>query len=69
MFVCLRERVYKSKANNKYVNFPYQFYLGSISNRFDYVEAEEVSLEGNDYNAIIMLLMNLSIKHSQEFNV
>ena len=40
------------------MNFPSQFCLGSISNKFDHVDAEEVSLKGNvydlsvDYNAI-----------------
>ena len=48
----------KFKANNKNVNFPSQFCLGSISNKFDHVDAEEVSLKGNvydlsvDYNTI-----------------
>ena len=27
--------IYKFKASNKNVNFPSQFYLGSISNKFD----------------------------------
>ena len=46
------------KANNKNVNFPIQFWLGSISERFGTVESEEVSFKGNiydfsiDYNAI-----------------
>ena len=39
-------------------NFPSQFCLGNISNKFDYVDSEEVSLKGNvyefsvDYDAI-----------------
>ena len=52
------KKKYKFKASNKNVNFPYQFCLGSISNKFDYVDLGEVSLKGNvfdfsfDYNAI-----------------
>ena len=40
------------------MNFPSQFCLGSLSNKFDYVDVEKVSLKGNvydfsvDYNAI-----------------
>ena len=40
------------------MNFPSPFCLGSVSNKFDHVDAEEVSLKGNvydlsvDYNAI-----------------
>ena len=40
-FVCL----YKVKAINKNVNILNQFYLASISNKFGYVEAKEVSLK------------------------
>ena len=46
------------KADNKYVNFPTQFCLGSISNGFDAINSRGVPLEGNandvsvDYNAI-----------------
>ena len=32
--------IYKFKADNKNVNFPTQFCLGSISNKFDYVKSE-----------------------------
>ena len=37
-------------ANNKNVNFPTQFCLGSISQRFDYFESKEVSFKGNVYD-------------------
>ena len=51
-------------TNNKNVNFPTQFCLGSISNCFSATESREVSLKGNvygkclwemsvDYNAIV----------------
>ena len=46
--ICLlTENIYKFKANNKNVNFPNQFCIGSISHKF---EAEEVSLKGNVYD-------------------
>ena len=44
------KEIYKFKASNKNVNFPSQFCLGSITNIFDYVDSEEVSLKGNMYN-------------------
>ena len=44
-----RKEIYKFKADNKNVNFPTQFCLGSISNKFDPNEYREVSLEGNLY--------------------
>ena len=46
------------KADNKNVNFPTRFCLGSISNGFSATESREVSLNGNvydfsvDYNSI-----------------
>ena len=42
--------IYDFKANNGRVSFPTQFCLGSISNRFEFLEAEEVSLKGNMYD-------------------
>ena len=39
----------KIKANNKNVNFPTQFCLRSISNRFSATDFREVSLNGNEY--------------------
>ena len=44
------KEIYRFKADNKDVNFPTQFCLGSISNKFDYVESEEVFLKWNIYD-------------------
>ena len=41
--------IFKFKADNKIVNFPTQFCLGSISNGFSAAESREVSLNGNVY--------------------
>ena len=41
----------KFQANNKSVNFPSRFCLESISNKFDYVESEEISLKANVYDS------------------
>ena len=41
--ICLLKKVYKFKANDKNVNFP--SWLGNLSNKFGYAEAEEVSLK------------------------
>ena len=35
------------------MNFPSQFCLGSISNKLDYVDSEEVYLEGNVYDFLV----------------
>ena len=51
-FVNGKER-YKFKASNRNVNFPTQFYLGIISNKFSYVDEEEVSLKANVYDFLI----------------
>ena len=57
LFVNWKE-FYKFKASNKNINFPFQFCVGSMSNKSDYVDSEEVSLTGNmhdisvDYDAI-----------------
>ena len=40
----------KFKADNKNVNFPTQFCLGSICNGFSAAECREVSLNGNVYD-------------------
>ena len=51
------ERIYKFKADNKNVNFPTQFFLGSISKKFGVIDSREGSLKENmcdflvDYNA------------------
>ena len=55
-FLLMEKIIYKFKADNKYVNFPTQFCLGSIPNGFS--ATKEVSLKGNvhdfsvDYNSI-----------------
>ena len=36
-----RKEIYKFQDSNKYANFPSQFCLGSISNKFDYEGEEE----------------------------
>ena len=41
------------KANNISVNFPTHVSLGSISNKFSYTKAEEVSLKGSVYELSI----------------
>ena len=40
----------KFKADNKNVNFPTRFYLGSISDGFSNTDSRKVSLSGNVYN-------------------
>ena len=45
-----RKEIFKFKADNKNVNFPTQFCLGSISNGFSATESREVSLNGNAYD-------------------
>ena len=46
-FFVNRKEIYKFKASKKNLNFPSHFYLGSISNKFDYkIDSEEVSLKG-----------------------
>ena len=52
------KEILKFKADNKNVNFPTQFCLGSMSNGLSASESREVSLNGNvyefsfDYNSI-----------------
>ena len=52
------KEIFKFKTDNKNVNFPTQFCLRSISNRFSATECKEVSLKRNvydfsvDYNSI-----------------
>ena len=52
------KEILKFKADNRNVNFPNQFCLGSISNGFSATESTEVSLNRNvydfsvDYNSI-----------------
>ena len=40
------QEISKFKADNENVNFPTQFYLGSISNEFSATGSREVSLNG-----------------------
>ena len=53
-----RKKIYKFKANSKNFNFPSQFRLGSISNKFGSNDIKQVSFKGIvydfsvDYNAI-----------------
>ena len=44
------KEIVKFKDDNKNVNFPTQFYLGSISNGFRNTESREVSLNENVYD-------------------
>ena len=51
------KEIFKFKADNKNINFPTQFCLGSIYNGFSNTESRELSLNGNvhdfsdDYNS------------------
>ena len=44
------KEIFKFKSDNKNVNFPMQFCLGSISNGFSALQSREVSLNVNVYN-------------------
>ena len=46
----LIEKKYKLKVDNKNVDFPIQFFLGSIYNKFGAINSREVSSEENVYN-------------------
>ena len=50
--ICFKteEKIYKFKADNKNVNFSTQFFLESISNKFDHVESEEASFKENVFD-------------------
>ena len=66
------KEIYKFKASNKNVNFPSYFCLGRMSNKFVYVDSEEVSLRAliqkkylqkeicMIFQLIMMLLINLA---------
>ena len=45
-----RKEIFKFKVDNKNINFPTQFYLGSTSNGFSATESREVSLNKNVYD-------------------
>ena len=49
MFVNGKE-IFKFKTDNKNVNFPTQYCLGSVSNGFSASESREVSLNRNVYD-------------------
>ena len=44
------KQILKFKADNKNVNLPIHFYLGSVSNGFSATEFREVSSNGNVYD-------------------
>ena len=44
------KEIYKFKTGDKSFNFPTQFCLGSISNKFDGTEFREVSFKENVYD-------------------
>ena len=48
------EKICIFKSSNKINNFPSQFCLGSISNKFDYSDAKEMFLKGNVYDFLIV---------------
>ena len=45
-----RKEIFKFKADNKNGNFPTQFCLRSVSNRFNATECREVFLNGIKYD-------------------
>ena len=47
------KEIYKFEANNKIVNLPTQFCLGSINNKFSYVDVKEISLKVNVYDFLV----------------
>ena len=47
------KEIFKFKVDNKNVNYPTQFCLGSISDGFSAVESKEVSFNGNEYNVLV----------------
>ena len=44
------KEIFKFKADNKNVNFPTQFCLGSICNKSSATKSKEISLNRNVYN-------------------
>ena len=47
------KEIFKLKADNKNVNFPTQFCLGSIFNGFGAIDSREASLKGNVYDSSV----------------
>ena len=60
------KQIFKFKANNKNVNFPTQFCLGSISRGFSAAESRELYLNGNVYD---LSVDNTSIDKSDILNI
>ena len=48
--VVKEKELYRFKGSNKHVNFASRFFLGSISNKFNYVDLEELCFKENVYN-------------------
>ena len=44
---------YKFKGSNKNFHFPPQICLQSISNKFEYVDSEDVSSKGNVHDFLV----------------
>ena len=49
----LTEKIYKFKTDHKNVNFPIQFSVWTMSENFDYVKQDEVSLRGSVYDFLV----------------
>ena len=47
------KKIYIFKASKKNNNFPSQLYLGSISDKFDHVDKEEMTFKGNLYDFLV----------------
>ena len=64
------KEIFKFKSDKKIVNFPTQFYLGSISNGVSATESSEVSLNrivydfSVDYNTIVKYKTDCCILHT-----
>ena len=50
MVIIVISLLMENKSDNKNVNFPTLFYLGSVSNKFGAIDLREISLERNGYN-------------------
>ena len=60
------EKIFKFKADNKSVNFPTRFFLGSISDGFSNTTSREVSLDGNMYDFSVYYN---SVEKSHKLNI
>ena len=63
LFDRLGEKIHKIKANDKNVDFPSQFCLAGISEKFDEVESCELSFKGNK-SKILQIHNNLILKYN-----